>query len=453
MALKFNDEYSSFLANFISEGEILSYQTKVNNAVSQIKNKNGLGSDYLGWVDLPENYDKDEYERIKIAAADIKSKYDMFIVIGIGGSYLGSRAAIEFIKTPRYNMMKKDTPDIHFAGNDINTSAILELLELCEDKNICVNVISKSGKTLEPAIAFRIFREYLEKKYGEDGAKERIFVTTDKKSGALKTLADSKGYQTFVVPDDIGGRYSVLSAVGLLPIAVAGIDIDELMRGAAIARKELYLSSNDISVNSCYKYAVMRNILYNKDKSIEIMVNYDSALLMTSEWWKQLYGESEGKDGKGIFPASVSFTTDLHSLGQIIQEGKRNIFETVLNIKESCGDIQIPFNNPDLDELNYIAEQCMTMHEINAKALNGTIVAHVNGGVPNIVLDIDKRDAENFGYLVYFFELACAVSGYILGVNPFDQPGVEDYKNNMFALLGKEGDKFDNIRKCINDKL
>ena len=453
MALKFNNEYNKFMEKFVTEADISAYQTKVDNAIDQIKNKTGKGNDFLGWANLPENYDKKEFARIKAAAADIKSKCDIFIVIGIGGSYLGARAAIEFVTSPRYNSLKKDTPDIYFSGNDINTAALSELLKLCEGKNICINVISKSGKTTEPAIAFRIFREYLENKYGADGAKRRIYITTDKSKGALKTLSDDKGYQTFVVPDDIGGRYSVLTAVGLLPIAVAGIDIDAMMSGAAIARDELFLGSTDINKNNCYKYAVIRNILYNNGKLIEIMVNYDSALIMMSEWWKQLFGESEGKEGKGIFPASVSFSTDLHSLGQIVQQGERNMFETVINVTEPSGEIKIPLNDSDLDELNYIAAQNMTLHDLNAAALKGTIIAHVDGGVPNIVFDLDRKDAANFGYLAYFFELACAVSGYILGVNPFDQPGVEDYKNNMFALLGKSGDKFDSIRKYINEKL
>jgi len=458
MAIEFNKEYIKFLHKFVPDEEISLYQSKVDNAVGQIKNGGGLGDKYLGWKDLPKNYDKKEFLEIKVAADDIISKCEIFIVIGIGGSYLGARAAIEFVTSSRYNSLKKKTPDIYFTGNDLNTESMLELIQLCKGKEVYINVISKSGKTTEPAIAFRIFREYLEKRYGSEGAKERIFVTTDKKKGALKTLADDKGYKTFVVPDDIGGRYSVLSAVGLLPIAVAGIDIDAMMKGAEIAQTELYDGSTNVLKNNCYKYAAIRNILYNKGKNLEIMVNYDNALIMTSEWWKQLFGESEGKSGKGIFPASVSFTTDLHSLGQIVQQGERNMFETVINIKESSGEIKIPIKDTDLDELNYIAKEGMTLHDLNATAMKGTIIAHYAGGVPNIVLDIDRRDAENFGYFVYFFELACAVSAYILDVNPFEQDGVEEYKNNMFALLKKPGNaengtdkgkSFDSIRENI----
>lgn len=456
MAVKFSTEFdfNKLFKNFISKDELIGIQNDVNKAVTTIKEKNGPGNEFLGWVDLPEyyNYNDPEYKRIKVAAEKIKIKCDILIVIGIGGSYLGAKAAIEFIRSPLYNNLIKNTPDIYFAGNNINTAALTELLEICRGKDICVNVISKSGKTTEPALAFRIFRKYIEEKYGEAEARERIFVTTDKEKGVLKKSAELNGYETFVVPDDIGGRYSVLSAVGLLPVAVAGIDIDEIMSGAKKARTAFYCGKNDIGSNDCYKYAAVRNILYRKGKFIEIMVSYDNALIMTSEWWKQLYGESEGKNGKGVFPASVTYTTDLHSLGQIIQEGERNIFETVLNVKNIGINVEIPYDEQDSDDLNYIIDNKMNLHDINQCALKATVIAHTDGNVPNIVLDIDRRDAENFGYLIYFFELACAVSGYILGVNPFDQTGVENYKDNMFALLGKKGDKFELIRKNINEK-
>jgi Glucose-6-phosphate isomerase len=453
MAFKFNnDGYNKFLDKFINEEEILAYQKKVNTAVNRINKKTGRGKQYLGWADLPVNYDKDEFDRIKEEAAKIRDKCDIFIVIGIGGSYLGARAAIEFVESPRYNNLEKNKPKIYFTGNDMNSAAYNELIELCKDKSVYINVISKSGRTTEPAIAFRLLRAYLETRYTADEIKERIYVTTDKVKGALKTLSDGV-YTQFVVPEDTGGRYSVLTAVGLLPIAVAGIDIKAMMEGAAEARKEFYLGSTDVNENNCYRYAVIRNILYNKGKLIEIMVNYDSGLLMFSEWWKQLFGESEGKDGKAIFPASVSFSTDLHSLGQIIQQGERNIFETVINVVESSGEVKIPMNTSDLDELNYIAEKEMTLHDLNATAMKATILAHVAGDVPNIVFDLDRKDAANFGYLAYFFELACAVSGYMLGVNPFDQPGVEAYKDNMFALLGKPGKESDKIREDIRELL
>ncbi len=439
MAISLNKNY---LADFISECEIKEIKTEIENALKVTKEKSGAGSDFLGWYDLPNNYKTEEYDRIKKAAADIQSKCDVLIVIGIGGSYLGARAAIEFIKSPFYNSIKKDTPEIYFSGNNISSAQMVELMALCEGKDVCVNVISKSGKTTEPAIAFRIFREFLEKKYGEEGAKERIYVTTDKAKGALKTLADDKGYETFVVPDDIGGRYSVLTPVGLLPIAVAGCDIDAIMEGAAAAKAEL--DDKAFEENSCLMYAALRNILYRKGKKVEIMACYESYFDLMSEWWKQLYGESEGKDGKGILPDSVIYSTDLHSLGQIIQQGERNIFETVVDIKSSRDEVLIPSDASDMDELNYIAGK--SMHDVNRTALLATVLAHTAGQVPNIILELDGRDEANFGYMVYFFELACAVSGYTLGVNPFDQPGVEDYKNNMFALLGKKGEKFDAIR-------
>lgn len=439
MAIKINESY---LGKFLSENDINAISAEIDTALKTTQNSTGAGSDFLGWRDLPLNYKTEEYDAIKAAAEKIRKSCDVLVVIGIGGSYLGARAAIEFIKSPSYNELAKDTPKIYFSGNNISSSALTELLSLCEGKDVCVNVISKSGKTTEPAISFRIFREYLEKKYGEEGAKERIFVTTDKAKGALKTLADQKGYQTFVVPDDVGGRYSVLTAVGLLPIAVAGCDLDAIMEGAASACKEL--NSEPFATNSCLRYAAIRNILYRRGKKVEILACYENAFAMMNEWWKQLFGESEGKDGVGILPDSVIYSTDLHSLGQIVQQGERNIFETVIDIKSSAAEVLVPSDADDLDELNYIAGK--SMHDINRTALEATVLAHTDGDVPNIVLELDSRSEADFGYMVYFFELACAVSGYTLGINPFDQPGVEAYKNNMFALLGKKGEKFDKIR-------
>ena len=432
MALKLNDKY---IRDFLADEDLKGIEPAVKAAIAQVKNRNGLGNDFLGWADLPVDYDKEEFERIKIAAKKIQQSCDILVVIGIGGSYLGARAAIEFVKSPMYNEKKKDTPSVYFAGNNICSSALAELLELCEDKDICVNVISKSGTTTEPAVAFRIFRELLEKKYGEDGARERIFVTTDKARGTLKSFATDKGYETFVVPDDVGGRYSVLTAVGLLPIAAAGCDIDAMMKGAADARKAY--ASDDIESNDAAKYAALRNLMYRKGKTTEILVSYESAMLMMNEWWKQLYGESEGKDNMGIYPSSVIFSTDLHSLGQYIQEGRRNLFETVVNIKKSNDTVLIPNDPNNIDGLNFLSGE--ELHKVNNAAMNATLLAHVDGGVPNIVIDLDDRSEYSFGWLVYFFELACAVSGYTLGVNPFNQPGVEAYKKNMYALLGKPG--------------
>jgi len=439
LAIKINESY---LGKFISEADVESIRDEVCAALRTTQESTGAGSDFLGWRDLPLNYKNDEYTAIKAAAEKIRKSCDVLVVIGIGGSYLGARAAIEFIKSPVYNELVKDTPKIYFSGNNISSSALTELLSLCEGKDVCVNVISKSGKTTEPAISFRIFREYLEKKYGEEGARERIFVTTDKEKGALKTLADQKGYQTFVVPDDVGGRYSVLTAVGLLPIAVAGCDLDAIMEGAVAACNEL--NALPFETNSCLRYAAFRNVFYRRGKKIEILACYENAFAMMNEWWKQLFGESEGKDGVGILPDSVIYSTDLHSLGQIVQQGERNIFETVIDIKSSASEVLVPCDADDLDELNYIAGK--SMHDINRTALEATVLAHTDGDVPNIVLELDGRTEADFGYMVYFFELACAVSGYTLGINPFDQPGVEAYKNNMFALLGKKGDKFDKIR-------
>lgn len=425
-----------FLKGFVSENEFDSIKNEIEAAHKTVMEENGAGNKFLGWKNLPENYDREEFARIKAAADRIKKSCDVFVVIGIGGSYLGARAAIEYIKSPVYNNMKKDTPDIYFAGNSISSSSLADLLAICEGKDICVNMISKSGTTTEPAVTFRIFKELLEKKYGVEGAIERIFATTDKCKGTLKGLADTMGYETFVVPDDIGGRYSVLTAVGLLPIAVAGIDVDEMMSGAVKAREQL-LFNTDVNTNSCLKYAAYRNILYRQGKVTEILVSYEPALQMMCEWWKQLYGESEGKDGKGLLPDSVIFSTDLHSLGQYIQDGLRNIFETVLDIKNSKDTIIIPFDEKDTDGLNFLAGK--ELASVNANAMVATLFAHTDGNVPNIVLEVEDRTAETFGYLVYFFELACAVSGYTLGVNPFNQPGVEAYKQNMFALIGKPG--------------
>ncbi len=432
MAVKLNTKY---LKDFVADHEISAITPALNAAADTLKNANGLGNDFTGWVKHPVNYDKDEYARIKAAAEKIKKSCDVFVVIGIGGSYLGARAAIEFVKSPLYNNMKKDTPDVYFAGNTISPSATAELLQICEGKDICINVISKSGTTTEPAIAFRIFRELIEKKYGEEGAKERIFVTTDKCRGTLKAFADEKGYETFVVPDDIGGRYSVLTAVGLLPIAVSGADIDQMMKGAFDAYE--FMKDAPVAENPALAYAAYRNILYRKGKTTEILAAYEPAFAMMCEWWKQLYGESEGKDGKGIFPASVIFSTDLHSLGQYIQMGMRNLFETVVTFKQPNHEVDVPFDAANIDGLNFLAGKSFA--HVNEMAQSGTVLAHVDGGVPNMIIEIDKRDEYNFGYLVYFYEYACGVSGYLLGVNPFDQPGVEAYKKNMFALLGKPG--------------
>ncbi len=425
-----------FLKGFVSENEFNGIKSEIEAAHKTVMEENGAGNKFLGWKNLPENYDREEFARINAAAERIINSCDVFVVIGIGGSYLGARAAIEYVKSPVYNNMKKDTPDVYFAGNSISSSSLSDLLAICEGKDICVNIISKSGTTTEPAVTFRVFKELLEKKYGVEGARERIFATTDKCKGTLKGLADTMGYETFVVPDDIGGRYSVLTAVGLLPIAVAGINIDEMMAGAVKAREQLLFNA-DVNTNACLKYAAYRNVLYRQGKVTEILVSYEPALQMMCEWWKQLYGESEGKDGKGLFPASVIFSTDLHSLGQYIQQGLRNIFETVIDIKKSKDTVIIPFDENDTDGLNFLAGK--ELASVNANAMVATLFAHTDGNVPNIVLEVEDRSAETFGYLVYFFELACAVSGYTLGVNPFDQPGVEAYKKNMFALIGKPG--------------
>ena len=432
MAVSLNDK---FVNNFVSKEDIAKISNEVYKAQETLMVRTGEGNDFLGWIDLPVNYDKEEFARIKVAAEKIKKTCDIFVVIGIGGSYLGARAAIEFVKSPVYNNLKKDTPDIYFAGNSISPSALADLVKICEGKDVCINVVSKSGTTTEPAVAFRVFRKLLEDKYGKEGAKERIFSTTDKEKGTLKKFSDDSGYETFVVPDDVGGRFSVLTAVGLLPIAVAGIDIDKMMQGAAAAR-EKYTVAN-IESNDCLKYVAIRNLLHRSNKTVEILAAYEPAAQMLCEWWKQLFGESEGKDGKGIYPSSVIFSTDLHSLGQYIQDGNRIMFETVLDIKKANDKLPIPFDPENVDKLNFLAGE--DLDYVNHKAMLGTLIAHTDGNVPNIVIELEDRSEFSFGYLVYFFEYACAVSGYVLGVNPFNQPGVESYKKNMFALLGKEG--------------
>lgn len=432
MSLNFKTDYCD---GFIGENELAALAPQIAAADELINNKNGLGNDFLGWVDLPENYDKEEFERIKSAATKIRNDSDILIVIGIGGSYLGARAAIEFLHSPFYNDLNRDSLQIYFAGNGISGSYLAQLLKLCEGKRVSVNIISKSGTTTEPAIAFRVFRELLEKEYGKEGAAERIYCTTDKARGTLKQLADENGYECFVIPDDVGGRFSVLTAVGLLPIAASGADIDKLMAGADKARNEF--AEKDINKNSCYKYAAYRNMMYHKGKEIELFVSYEPRFTMMNEWLKQLFGESEGKDQKGLFPASVVFSTDLHSMGQYVQDGKRIMFETVVNINDCGDDIVIKEDESNADGLNFLSGKMMSY--VNRKAFEGTVLAHTDGGTPNLVIEMDKADEENLGMLIYFFEKACAISGYTLGVNPFDQPGVESYKKNMFALLGKPG--------------
>ena len=430
-------DYSKALG-FFKQHEIDCMQTYVDAAHCMIHEKTGLGNDFLGWVELPNNYDKEEFSRIKKAADKIKSDSDVLLVIGIGGSYLGARAAIEMVSHSfRNNLEREDrkSPQIYYVGNNISSTYMMDLLDVIKDKDVSINVISKSGTTTEPAIAFRIFKDFLEKKYGKEEASKRIYATTDARKGALRQLANEEGYETFIIPDDVGGRFSVLTPVGLLPIACAGLDIDAMMKGAQDASQEF--KESDLKTNYSYQYAVVRNILHRKGKDVEMLVNYEPQLHYVSEWWKQLYGESEGKDNKGIFPASVDFSTDLHSMGQYIQEGKRILFETVLNVEKSKRNITIEEADVDLDGLNYLAGK--TVDFVNKKAFEGTMLAHTDGQVPNLIINIPQLDEYNFGYLVYFFEKACALSGYLLGVNPFNQPGVEAYKKNMFALLGKPG--------------
>ena len=424
--------------SFISEEEI-GYMKKLTlDAKETLASKTGAGNDFLGWIDLPVDYDKEEFARIKAAAKKIQSDSDVLLVIGIGGSYLGARAAIEFLSHSFYNVLDKSvrkTPEIYFCGNSISSTYLKHLMDVVGDRDFSINMISKSGTTTEPAIAFRVFKEKLEAKYGKKGAAERIYATTDKAKGSLKHLSDEEGYETFVVPDDVGGRFSVLTAVGLLPIAVSGADIDKLMEGAASGRKRAL--ENDFEENDALQYAALRNILLRKGKSVEILANYEPAVHYVSEWWKQLFGESEGKDNKGLFPASVDLTTDLHSMGQFIQDGSRVMFETVINIDTPREELTIGEEPVDLDGLNYLAGK--TVDFVNKSAMNGTILAHTDGNVPNLMVKIPEQTEFYLGELFYFFEFACGVSGYLLGVNPFNQPGVESYKHNMFALLGKPG--------------
>lgn len=443
MSLKLNTKY---LADFMNEDELAGIRHQVEASAKMLHEKSGLGSDFLGWLTLPTDYDKEEFARIKAAAKKIQGNSDILIVIGIGGSYLGARAAIEFLKSTLYNNLKKDTPDIYYVGNSINPTYLSEIVSLCEEKNFSVNVISKSGTTTEPALAFRVFKDLVEKKYGKDGAKDHIFATTDKSKGTLKELSDTEGYETFVVPDDVGGRFSVLTAVGLLPIAVAGCDIDALMAGAAQAQQDY---TADFENNDCYKYAAIRNILSRKGKAVEMLVSYDPNFVMMAEWYKQLFGESEGKDNKGLFPSAAVFSTDLHSMGQYIQEGSRIMFETVVDIKKPKKDFYLEANDENLDGLNFLCNQNMSV--VNRKALEGVILAHTEGGVPNIILELEDTTEKSLGYLIYFFEKACAISGYLLGVNPFNQPGVESYKKNMFALLGKPG--YEDQKAALEAKL
>lgn len=444
--LSFN--YSNAL-NFFSEKELKLMEAQANTAIATLENKDGAGNDFLGWLDLPTNYDKDEFARIKKAAEKIKSDSEVLVVIGIGGSYLGARATIEFMSHTFYNNLPKDKrkgPEIYFAGQNISAKYIKDLLEVIGDRDYSVNVISKSGTTTEPAIAFRVFKKHLEEKYGVEGARKRIYATTDAAKGALKKLADGEGYETFVVPDNVGGRFSVLTAVGLLPIAAAGISIDRLMEGAAAAQEDY---KAPYSENDCYKYATIRNILHRKGKEIELFINYEPRFHYVGEWLKQLFGESEGKDNKGLFPAAADFSTDLHSMGQYIQDGKRIMFETLIEIDTPDTDILIEAVDGDLDGLNYLAGKGMDF--VNKKAAEGTVLAHVDGQVPNLIMTMPEATEFHLGYLFYFFEKACAVSAYISGINPFDQPGVEAYKANMFALLGKPG--FEKQAEELNKRL
>lgn len=437
MSDKVTFDYSK-AGSFLGANEMTAMKELVTAAKEKLVAKNGLGNDFLGWIDLPAEYDREEFGRIKRAAEKIQGDSQVLLVIGIGGSYLGARAAIEFLRHGFYNQItpeERKTPEIYYVGNSISSSYIQGLIDVIGDRDFSINMISKSGTTTEPAIAFRVFKGILEKKYGKEEAAKRIYATTDKARGALKNLATEEGYETFVVPDDVGGRFSVLTAVGLLPIAVSGADIDQLMEGAAAGRRAAL--ENDFEENDALKYAAVRNILHRKGKSVEILADYEPSLHYISEWWKQLYGESEGKDGKGIFPASVDLTTDLHSMGQFIQDGSRIMFETVLDVETSRDEIVLEEEPVDLDGLNYLAGKNVDF--INKSAMNGTILAHTDGQVPNLMVHIPAQTEFYLGQLFYFFEFACGVSGYVLGVNPFDQPGVESYKKNMFALLGKPG--------------
>jgi glucose-6-phosphate isomerase len=437
----------SAISSFVSPQALSDMEVRVSAAHKTLASGTGAGNDFIGWVDLPQNYDKEEFARIQAAAKKIQSDSQALVVIGIGGSYLGARAVVDLLRSPNYNLKKKNTPDIFFAGNTLSTDSVLEVMELVGDRDFSINVISKSGTTTEPAVAFRLFKAKLEEKYGKEEASHRIYATTDKAKGALKSLADAEGYETFVVPDDVGGRYSVLTAVGLLPIAVTGIDIVALMQGAADAR-EKFLADQSME-NPVWQYVAARNCLYQQGKKIELLCCYEPSFRFMSEWWKQLYGESEGKDGKGLFPASVEFTADLHSMGQYIQDGERLMFETVVRWDNPHGEILIGADKDNVDGLNFLAGKPLRF--VAEQALRGTKLAHVDGGVPNIVVELDRIDETNVGELIYFFELACGISGYVLGVNPFNQPGVEAYKKNMFALLGKPG--YEDQRQALEARL
>jgi glucose-6-phosphate isomerase len=442
-------DYSKALS-FFGEHEITYLRDAVKVAHHSLHEKTGAGNDYLGWIDLPTAYDKEEFARIVKSAEKIKTDSDVLLVVGIGGSYLGARAALEMLNHSFYNALSKEqrkTPQVIFVGNNISSTYMKDLMDLLDGKDFSINVISKSGTTTEPALAFRIFRKILEEKYGKEEARKRIYATTDKARGALKTLATEEGYESFIIPDDVGGRYSVLTAVGLLPIAVSGADIEAMMNGAAQASTDF--SESELEDNPAYQYAAVRNVLYNKGKTIEMLINYEPGLQYFSEWWKQLFGESEGKDQKGIFPASANFSTDLHSMGQYVQEGRRDLFETIIKVDSPRHELTVEAEENDLDGLNYLAGE--TVDFVNTKAYEGTLLAHTDGGVPNLVVNIPAMDAYTFGYLVYFFEKACAMSGYLLGVNPFDQPGVEAYKVNMFALLGKPG--FEEVKAELEKRL
>lgn len=435
----------SKLSGFVPEDYLTVREDRLAKAAQMLDTHTGPGGDFTGWVHLPRDYDKEEFARIQAAAKKIQKQSQVLVVIGIGGSYLGARAVIEVIKSNNYNLKKKDTPDILFAGNGLSTDALLELLELIGDRDFSVNVISKSGTTTEPAVSFRIFKGLLEEKYGKDGARERIYATTDKARGALKGLADTEGYEEFVVPDDVGGRYSVLTAVGLLPIAVAGVDIEALMAGARQAMDELAAPGLD---NPAWQYAAARHVLYEQGKRIEVLAGYEPRFRFFAEWWKQLYGESEGKDGKGLFPASVEFTADLHSMGQYIQDGERTMFETVVSFAPE-GEYKIPDDPANVDGLNFLSGKSLAF--VAEQAMRGTILAHVDGGVPNVLLELPQISEKSIGYLIYFFEYVCGLSGHLLEVNPFNQPGVEAYKKNMFALLGKPG--YEDLRSELLAKL
>lgn len=439
----------SNVSSFVSEEKLMGMEAEVKAAVKTLEEGTGAGNDFLGWINLPTDYDKEEFDRIKKAAEKIKSDSDVLVVVGIGGSYLGARATIELLSHTFYNKLSKEerkAPEVYFAGNSISGTYLAHLIQVIGDRDFSVNVISKSGTTTEPAIAFRIFKEMLEKKYGVEEARKRIYATTDAAKGALKKLSTEEGYETFTIPDNVGGRFSVLTPVGLLPIAAAGISIDDLMAGAREAQNDY---KAEFKNNDCYKYAAVRNLLLRDGKAIELLINYEPKVHFVAEWWKQLFGESEGKDGKGLFPASVDLSTDLHSMGQYIQDGQRILFETLIDVVSPDADVVIPFDEADLDGLNYIAGKGMNF--VNQKAMEGTQLAHVDGGVPNIRIAVPKMDAFNLGYLFYFFEKACGVSGYLLDVNPFNQPGVEAYKKNMFALLGKAG--YEKEAEVLNKRL